>query len=135
MQAASPESQTLSRMLMPTLAHVFARFCRAMEADEQARSGRASCEKILGRMGLQSLAGREQETEVRLKESMSGDRTQGRRAVGDEMQRDADAEDESRSADAVDDGVLSVGTMSELAVNMNARDAETQDAGHDADGG
>jgi hypothetical protein len=47
-----------------------AKFFRAADADEQARSDRASCEKILGEMDLQSLAGEEPETEVRLEALM-----------------------------------------------------------------
>jgi hypothetical protein len=111
------------------LANVLDKLFRVADADEQARSGRASCEKILGEMDLQSLAGEEPGTEVRLEESMDVG-SDANAEVGaeewsdDETQRDADAEDEARNADAVDDGVLSVGTMSEIAVNMNARDAD-----------
>jgi hypothetical protein len=116
---------------MPALANVLAKFFRAADADEQTRTGRASCEKILGEMDLQSLAGEEPETEMRLEEPMDVGSDANAEVGGEgwsdeETQRDAGAEDEARNADAVDDGVLSVGTMSEIAVNMNARNAKTQ---------
>jgi (p)ppGpp synthase/HD superfamily hydrolase len=122
-------------MLMPALANVLAKFFRAADADEQTRTGRASCEKILSEMELQSLAGEEPETEMRLEEESMDVGSDANAEVGgeewsdDETQRDAGAEDEARNADAVDEGGLSGGTMSEIAVNMNARDAGTQDAG------
>jgi hypothetical protein len=82
-------------------------------------------------MDLQSLAGEEPETEMRLEEPMDVGSDANAEVGGEgwsdeETQRDAGAEDEARNADAVDDGVLSVGTMSEIAVNMNARNAKTQ---------
>jgi hypothetical protein len=118
-------------MLMPALANVLAKFFRAADADEQTRTGRASCEKILGEMDLQSLAGEEPETEMRLEEPMdvgsyANAEVGGEGWSDEETQRAAGAEDEARKADAVDDEVLSVGTMSEIAVNMNARNAKTQ---------
>jgi hypothetical protein len=113
MQIASPESQIFSKMSVLTEEHVLASFFRPCEM-KQSRKGRAACEKILvehRESSLQSLAVVDAPVaEVWLVESIDEDsdtyaevRTMER--SGDEKRRDAGEEDETRDADARDDGV------------------------------